>query len=309
VDLRPFSNSLSFQLAFQMEKKGNCQDTTPINMMGAILRSSYIDLRGYPHWAALPNLELFANAGFPFTRFADLNETRVVLPDQPSSQEIEMYLTLMGHFGAQTGYPVLRVMLTGADAMHAGANADFLVIGTGKDNPAIGKLSATMPVTIEEGGLKVRDTAGFFAPLHNAWWKIGSNQDLAGGELSTAGMPDGLIEEMESPYSRHRTIVLVDAKDGSSVDPMMAGFLKVSQSGTITGSVAVVHGSEYQAYRIGTGIYHVGTLSSWTALGLWFMQVPWIIDLAVLAFSFFFAVTIRTWLRHRARRRLQITEG
>jgi hypothetical protein len=39
------------------------------------------------------------------------------------------------------------------------------------------------------------------------------------------------------------------------------------------------------------------------------MQVPWIIDLAVLAFSFFFAVTIRTWLRHRARRRLQITEG
>ena len=33
------------------------QDTTPINMQGAILRDSYLDLRGYPHWAPLPNLE------------------------------------------------------------------------------------------------------------------------------------------------------------------------------------------------------------------------------------------------------------
>ncbi len=80
VNLRPFSNSLSFDFTFQMLKKGGCQDTTPINMQGAILRDTYLDLRGYPHYAPMPNLEIFANAGFPFTRLADLAETTVVLP-------------------------------------------------------------------------------------------------------------------------------------------------------------------------------------------------------------------------------------
>jgi hypothetical protein len=42
----------------------------------------------YPHYAPLPNLEIFANAGFPFTRFADLSETTVVLPPTPTEQEI-----------------------------------------------------------------------------------------------------------------------------------------------------------------------------------------------------------------------------
>ena len=89
VNLRPFSNSLSFDFTFQLLKKGGCQDTTPINMQGAILRDSYLDLRGYPHYAPMPNLEIFANAGFPFTRLADLSETTVVLPPRPPSRRLK----------------------------------------------------------------------------------------------------------------------------------------------------------------------------------------------------------------------------
>ncbi len=36
------------------QKDPGCKDTTPINMQGAILRDSYLDLRGYPHWAPCP---------------------------------------------------------------------------------------------------------------------------------------------------------------------------------------------------------------------------------------------------------------
>ncbi len=63
VNLRPFSNSLSFDFTFQLLKKGGCQDTTPINMQGAILRDSFLDLRGYPHYAPLPNLEILPMRG------------------------------------------------------------------------------------------------------------------------------------------------------------------------------------------------------------------------------------------------------
>ena len=86
-------------------------------MQGAILGDSYLDLRDYPHWAPMPNLELFSNAGFPFTRVADLSETTVVLPVVPSEQEIETFVTLMGHFGRQTGFPGLRVTVAGPDAL------------------------------------------------------------------------------------------------------------------------------------------------------------------------------------------------
>ena len=45
VNLRPFSNSLSFDFTFQLLKKGGCQDTTPINMQASILRDTYLDLQ------------------------------------------------------------------------------------------------------------------------------------------------------------------------------------------------------------------------------------------------------------------------
>ncbi len=71
----------------------------------------------------MPNLEIFANAGFPFTRFADLGQTTVVLPATPTEQEIEMFVTLMGHFGRQTGFPGLRVTVAGAETMVPGAKS------------------------------------------------------------------------------------------------------------------------------------------------------------------------------------------
>ena len=114
VNLRPFSNSLAFDFTFQLKKRDFCTDTTPINIQGAIVRDTYLDLRGYPHWAPMPNLELFANAGFPFTRYPDLHNTTVVLPPNPTPEEIETFVTLMGHFGRQTGYPALRVTVAGA---------------------------------------------------------------------------------------------------------------------------------------------------------------------------------------------------
>jgi cellulose synthase (UDP-forming) len=305
VNLRPFSNSLSVNFAFQILKKGGCTDTTPINLQGAILRSSYLDLRGFPHWAALPNLELFANAGFPFTRYADLSETNVVLPDHPTSQEIELYLTLLGHFGAQTGYPALQVTVANADTMTPGADRDFLVIGSPSDNPGITRAGENMPVVILKDGLKVQDTEGFFAPLHHAWWKIKTSDRGASGGLSITSIPDAIIEGLESPYFPKRTLVVISMKDDASYDPFLAGFLKTAQSSDVSGTVAILHGTEFQSFRVGNSVYHVGKLPLWTAISLWFMQVPWMVAVVVLAVSFLFAVWLRTWLRRRARERLQ----
>jgi len=308
VNLRPFSNSMKFLLTFQQVRPGNCRDTVPMNLMGSILGSSYIDLSGIPHWAALPNLELFSNAGFPFTRYADLSETQVVLPEQPSKQEIETYLTLLGHFGAETGYPALRVTVAGPDALRAGNDADLLVIGTGQDNSAVSQLAPSMPVTVGENNLKVQDTRGFFAKFHNAWWKIPSSEELPSGDIGATGVPDALVEEIESPYASGRTVVVLEMKDSSVFEPMMGGFLESAQSSAVSGTVALLSGRRFESYRIGNSVYHVGVLPWWTALSLWFSEVPWMVDLVVLAISLIFALWIRGWLRARARRRLMVVE-
>ena len=209
VDMRPFSNSLMQKFVFQIAKKGKCQDTAPLNLQGAILKTSYLDIQNIPHWKILPNLELFSNAGYPFTRKADLSDTAAVLPDVPTTAEIEMFLMFMGHFGAQTGYPVLNVTVTNAAGMKEKVK-DYIVMGTVDDQPALKKLSDAMPVKIEDSGLRVQDTQGFFAPLQHAWWKVRSSDHVQTAQLETAnGFPDALVEGIEWPNGSSKSTVVI----------------------------------------------------------------------------------------------------
>jgi cellulose synthase (UDP-forming) len=311
VNLRPFSNSLSFDFTFQVLKKNGCQDTTPINMQGSILKDSFLDLSGYPHYAALPNLEIFANAGFPFTRLADLSETTVVLPPVPTEQEIEAFVTLMGHFSRQTGFPTLRVTVAGPEALASGAGNDFLVIGTGDDQPGFGKLGNNLPVALRSGEVTVHDTMGLFAPiLHHAWWKAESNEHTSSGDLTALGTPDAVIEGIKSPFASlgDRTIVAIHMKDGTVFEPFMDTLLRVQQSSEVAGSVSVLHGTQFQSFRIGTEVYHVGFLPLWTRVTMWFSEVSWLVAVVVFLLALLLAVWIRQWLRNKARRRLRMLE-
>jgi len=308
VNLRPFSNSLSFDFTFQLLKKGGCQDTTPINMQGAILRDSYIDLRGYPHYAPLPNLETFANAGFPFTHFADLNQTTVVLPPTPTVQEIETFVTLMGHFSRQTGFPALRVTVAGPEALRQDSATDFLILGTGDDQPAFEKLTNVLPVTLQSGQIRIRDTEGFFAPvLHHAWWKLRSNEHAESGDLVASGTPDAVIEGIKSPFSPDQvhSVVAIHFRDASIFEPFMSSFITVQQASDISGSVAVLHGAHFDSFRVGAQVYNVGVLPWWTRLRLWMMPYPWLVALVAVVLSFLLANWMRQWLRGRARARLR----
>ena len=280
-------------------------------MQGAVLKDSYLDLRGYPHYAPMPNLESFANAGFPFTRVADLSETTVVLPAVPTAQEIETFVTLMGHFSRQTGFPALRVTVAGVDALKSGARTDFLIIGTGDDQPAFDKLGNELPVTLRSGQIQIHDTQGFFAPLHHAWWKLESGEHTESGDLTAGGTPDAVIEGIKSPYGPgdDRSIVAIHFKDAASFEPFMATLIKVQQSSEISGSVAVLHSKQFQSFRIGADVYHVGVLPWWTALELWFMANPYLVPLVGIPLAIVLSIWVRQWLRNKARARLKMIEG
>lgn len=305
-NMRPFSNSLMMQFVFLLPKKGRCQDTAPYNLKGSILKDSYIDIKDIPHWAVLPNLEIFANAGYPFTRKADLSDTAVVLPDTPGADEIEMYLTFMGHFGAQTGYPVLNVTVTNNDGMKSDGSKDYLVMGTVEDQPALGRLNQSLPVVVDGSGLHIQDTQGFFAQVQHAWWKVRSSDHVQSGQLETAGgLPDALLEGIEWPSGSSHSVVVMAVRDHAAIPNFLSVFLKNSQSSDIAQSVSVLHGSRFVSYRIGNDVYHVGSLSLWVHVNMLFSEYPWLIVVACFFLCFLLATFIRAMLRRRARARLQ----
>ena len=268
VNLRPFSNSLvlRFHLPVAQERRAarTRRPSTCRAPFCAIPTSICVVI---PHWAPMPNLELFANAGFPFTRVADLSETTVVLPPTPTEQEIETFVTLMGHFGRQTGFPGLRVTVAGPDALHEGANTDFLIIGTGDDQPAFDKLGSHLPVSLGSGQIQVRDTQGFFVNLlHHAWWKLESNEHTESGDADRRrhsrrrhrGHRVAVRPRRQPQYCRH------SPQGRAAFEPFMDTFMEVQQASDISGSVAVFHGTQFQSFRIGSEVYHVGVLPWWT---------------------------------------------
>ncbi len=159
----------------------------------------------------------------------------------------------------------------------------------------------------------MRDTQGFFVNiLHNAWWKLRSGEHDESGSLTAAGVPDSIIEGIKSPFALNgdRSIVVIHLKNASAFETFMATFLQAQQSGDISGSVAVLHGTQFQSFRIGSEVYYVGVLPwwSWVRLSLWFMQNPWLAAVAVFILVLLLAVFMRYRLRRRARIRLNMIE-
>lgn len=303
ADMRPFSNTLRMKFAFRTGESPLCQSTPPV-LEGAILKDSWFDLRGIPHWAVLPNLEIFANAGYPFTRKADLADTAVVLPDTPGAEEIELYLTLMGHFGAQTGYPVLHVTVTNAEGMTPGRK-DYLVLGTVDDQAAIARLNPSLPIMVDGSGLHIQDTQGFFTQFQHAWWKVRSSDRVQSGQLETAGgLPDALIEATQWPARSGRSAVVLVLRDRAAIPAFLTAFLGASQSSDISQTVSVLHGKRFASYRIGNVVYGVGSLSLRVRLNIFFARYPWAMAAMIAFCCILLALLARAALRRRARIRL-----
>ncbi len=172
------------------------------------------------------------------------------------------------------------------------------------------KLGGDLPVALRSGQIQVHDTQGFFAPLHHAWWKTSSNEHTESGDLTASGVPDAVIEGIESPYDPggSRSIVAIHLRQADNFEPFMDTFLKIQQSSDVSGSVAVLHGTQFQSFRIGSDVYHVGTVPWWTRIQLWLRQIPWLVAVIVLLLAFMVAVWTRQGLRSRARSRLRMIE-
>ena len=163
VNLRPFSNSLSFDFTFQLLKKASARTRRRLTCRARSCVTAT--------WICAAIRITRRCRTWRFSRMRDFRlpaspiwaKPQWCCPPTPTEQEIETFVTMMGHFSRQTGYPGLRVTVPRPDAMAPGAKSDFLVIGTGDDQPGFDKLGDNLPVTLHSGRIQVHDTQGFFA--------------------------------------------------------------------------------------------------------------------------------------------------
>ncbi|NDU86334.1 MAG: cellulose biosynthesis cyclic di-GMP-binding regulatory protein BcsB [Ferrovum sp.] len=261
-------DTLSFRFGFAHHKVGLCRDTQVGDIRAMIDPDSTIDLSGYPHYAEMPNLSSFAMLGFPFTKFADLQETTVVLPTQPSAEDIESMLTVLGHMGADTGYPATRYQLALPSDTAALKDRDVLIIGKAIQEGELQSWKDHMPAVVGNDGRLITQPKRSVNLFYD-WLGFDTKPvpDIASLQKYVAGGQLAVLTGFESPATSSRSIISLSAVDGPSLIIAMDAIDDPSLVGDIRGSVAFIHPHRVDSLLVGD-TYKVGHLPFWTAI--WF---------------------------------------
>jgi cellulose synthase (UDP-forming) len=220
----------------------------------------------------------------------------------------------MSHFATETGYPALRVTVAGPNAVIA-KNYNYLILGTVANQPAFHSLSALLPVTLDSDGVHVRPAQSYLSLLSGlqavwsrTWTRFLGAPAIASQPSNLGGIPDAVMEEIQSPVSPDRSFVLILLKQDSSADSFAGVFLDRSQSEAMSGSVSLLRNSKFESYRMDGSTYHVGNISNFALMRIYLTQYFLLLLLLVTLLSFVLARWVHGWLTRASRERLKLAE-
>jgi hypothetical protein len=296
---------LRLHFYYDIPKTGECQGRVLDNVVGAVDPNSTIDLSGFPHYMALPDLAAFANGGFPFTRLADLSQTAVVLPTEPNSADYSLYLLEMGRMGASTGYPVTGVTVTSANDVDRFADKDLLILGSPGRQPLLQRWSKQMPFS-GDGDARTFQLSDVAFKLVD-WWhgEQGPERSPARADLSlVSSNGDALLTGFESPLKSGRSAVALISAAGQSDADLSAALLDNDLLPSIQGAMAVIHGRTVTVTSNGEA-YYVGHLSPMHYMRWALSSHPLLLVLGGVLAALIIAALFYRALRSIAARRLR----
>ncbi len=305
LDSLPLQSALQLRFMYDYIKQGECRDIIIDNMRGTIEADSTLDLSGYEHFIAMPNLGVFQSSGFPFTRMADLAETAVVMPDAAGVEEFSLYLDVLGRFGDSTGLPATSVSVVQGDQDEPLEGKDLLVLASGGNQPLLQRWADLLPASLNGGAsFELSDL------VHRMRNWVGSdtraNLRQARSNLALgAGGAGAYLTGFESPLDSERSVVVIAAATPDKLVDISAALRGGEDyDESIQGSLAVINGKRISSL-VADEQYYVGELG-WFRYMQWLLahNLGWMLLLTALGVGLA-SVLLFFSLRARARARLR----
>ena len=295
-------NQLRFDFQYMNPMPGgsvdNCVTFQPVQNHVVIGDDSTIDFSKYYHFIAMPDLRAFANAGFPFSRMADLSETIAVMPKNPNEAQMETLLDVTGTIGAQTGFPSINLNITDDSRQIQGKDADIMVIGTIPDALKDDKrIDLLVQATQSWVNTPMRQTT-----FPSIMPDEADRAPDAKSTITSAGAMAAVVG-FQSPFNDQRSVVALLADSPRGYELLTEAMNDSGKRAAMFGSVSVIRESGVNSRRVGD-IYYVGHLPWFERL--WYALSNHPVLLAVLAAV---SVVLLAWvlwrlLRIISRRRL-----
>ena len=277
---------------------GRCETVTAVGHHVVIDDNSSIDFSGYRHYIEMPSLGAYANAGFPYSRYADLAQTLVLVQPKPANGEVSTMLNALGAIGAQTGYPALRVQMSDDWNQAKDKDADLLMIGgIPQDLQDDKKINLLADAARSWINMPSRPITAQNVPVSASDRTVESQTGI-----SSRG-PMGAIVGFQSPFNDQRSVVALLADSPRGWDLLNNALLDSGKRAAVFGSATVVRESGVTSVRVGD-TYFVGHLPWWERL--WNLLATHPVWLAICAVVVVILFALMAWrlMRMVSRRRL-----
>ncbi|WP_082082862.1 cellulose biosynthesis cyclic di-GMP-binding regulatory protein BcsB [Pantoea sp. BL1] len=277
---------------------GRCETVTAVGHHVVIDDNSSIDFSGYRHYIEMPSLGAYANAGFPYSRYADLAQTLVLVQPKPANGEVSTMLNALGAIGAQTGYPALRVQMSDDWKQAKDQDADLLMIGgIPQDLQDDKKINLLVNAARSWINMPSRPITAQNVPV-----SAGDRAVESQTGISSRG-PMGAIVGFQSPFNDQRSVVALLADSPRGWDLLNNALLDSGKRAAVFGSATIVRESGVTSVRVGD-TYFVGHLPWWERL--WNLLATHPVWLAICAVVVVILFALMAWrlMRMVSRRRL-----
>ena len=303
------ANRLDFKFDLRAHQSADC-DTLDWSDRTGIDPDSLIDLTRVAHFAAFPNLALFANAGFPFTRLADLSDTAFVLSETPSTDEVQAFLNLLGQIADATGVPATRYVVVSAEHVDTVADRNLIVLGLDSSQPLLRQWEAYNSVHITSTGVTTAPKLNFVQRLiqpfdPRAPYYHGSAVELA---KATLGKPYAYMSSFWSPLDANRIVVAIGATQGAALVDLTKQMEDPGFTAKIQGDFFFSTDGKGEFYTSGRRKF-VGELPIWWKIQ-WLAGSFGLAAFACVIFAIvFLATAIHRFAPYQANRRLRVRKS
>ncbi|MDH5785694.1 MAG: cellulose biosynthesis cyclic di-GMP-binding regulatory protein BcsB [Chromatiales bacterium] len=298
--LAPGWNDLTFRPNMLPQRSGGeCQAVFTNNLLLTLFDDSYLQTDEMGQLVQLPDLNLLARTGFPFTGGREQGGLTVMLTEN-SSGNVAAAWSLLGKLAQVNHYPITKLSVSGME----GVEGEALLLGQFDDVPVLLKQASALG---REGWIELGNRRGRGNVLDNLFAADAAKDKSAGLEVSLGDlMQRGLVvTQFENPLSTESaSVVMVVAATAELLRSQVASLVEDAYWRQLGGGTVVyTEGAEQLLKYPAAANYLVGDAGAQARISYTFIHYPLlalaIIGAVILLFSL---LTLRWLISYRRRR-------